>query len=342
VPPGLSIIDIMRALQVNEYGGPEKLVVADAPVPEPQAGEVLVRVELAGINFIDVYMREGIYKDSPTYGAPLPITLGMEAAGVVEELGPDVDGMEPGQRVAYCLSRGSYADFACVPAWRLAPVPDDVPLDIAAALMLLECTAHYLSHSAFPLSAGDTCLIHSGAGGVGQLLIQLAKLRGATVITTVGNEQKAEIATLLGADHVLVYRQVDFAPAVLELTDGAGVRAVYDAVGKATFDGSLACLGVRGCCVLYGGSSGMVQSVSPSTLAESGSVFLTRPHLAHYLRDVNEVRERTGTLFSAYKSGQLRIETVVAGSLERTADVHRRLEARLTTGKQLVAVGRVC
>ncbi len=328
----------MKAVQIARYGGPEQLALVELPLPEPGAGEVRVQLRYSGVNFIDIYTREGRYRRSRTYGAELPFTLGMEGAGRVDAVGPEVDGIAVGDRVAYCLVRGSYAEHQCVPAARVTRLPDDVPFDVGATLMLQGCTAHYLTRSAFALAAGHTCLVHAGAGGVGRLLIQLAHRSGARVLTTVGSPAKADIARRLGADVTIAYREVDFRAAVMEATNGVGVDVVYDAVGKDTIAQSLRCLKRRGTCVNYGGSSGFVESLSPLDLAEAGSVFFTRPHLAHYLADSDEIRWRTTELFDAYRSGlAVHVDRVYA--LAETADAHEAIEGRRTTGKLLLQCG---
>ena len=247
----------MKAVVIAKFGGPECLEYRDWPDPEPAPGEAVVKLEHAGINFIDVYMRSGHYARSQTYQTPLPMTIGMEGGGKVATLGEGVNGLKAGDRVAYCIVRGSYAQYAAVPAWKLVKVPDTVPLPVATTLMLQGSTAHYLSHSAFPLQPGHACLVHAGAGGVGQLLIQLAKLRGATVIATAGSRDKADIAAKCGADHVVLYREVDFREEVMKVTGGKGVDVVYDAVGKDTIRNSIRSLKRRGLCVNYGGASGL-------------------------------------------------------------------------------------
>jgi NADPH2:quinone reductase len=325
----------MRAVQILEYGGRDRLTLREIPVPSPAEGEVLVHLAYAGVNFIDVYMREGHYRHSATYGAPLPMTLGMEGGGMVERVGPSVKSLKVGDRVAYCLSRGSYAEYAVVPAWKLVKVPAEVPLDVATTLMLQGCTAHYLSHSLFALGPAHSCLVHAGAGGVGQLLIQLARLRGARVLATVGNAGKAEIARNLGAEPIL-YREVDFREAVMVATDGVGVDVVYDSVGKETIDRSLRSLKRRGVCVNYGGSSGLVESIRPLDLAEAGSVFFTRPHLAHYMGDSGEINGRAADLFAAYLNKKLKVAIDQIFSLGRAADAHARIEGRQTLGKLLL------
>ena len=328
----------MKAVVVTQFGGPQHLAYTDLPDPQPAAGEALVRLDYAGINFIDVYMRSGFYARSQTYKTPLPMTIGMEGYGTVVAIAPDVHDVAVGDRVAYCLVRGSYAQLAAVPAWRLVKIPPDIPAPIATTLMLQGLTAHYLSHSAFPLAAGKTCLIHAGAGGVGQLLIQLAKLRGASVITTVGTEEKAAIARSRGADHVILYRQTDFREEVMKLTDRRGVDVVYDAVGKDTIHGSIRSLRKRGLVINYGGASGLVQSVEPLELAEAGSVFFTRPHLADYTATPEELRGRADDLFAAYRSGRLQVAVDREFPLAEAAAAHTYLEGRGTRGKLLLKV----
>jgi len=257
----------MKAIAVREFGGADRLEVADLPRPEPGPGEVLVKVAHAGVNFIDIYMRSGVYKRSDTYQTPLPMVLGMEGAGTIVALGEGVTSHRVGEMVAWCLSRGSYAEYAAVPAWRLVGVPPGVPMPVAAALMLQGMTAHYLTHSAFPLKKGDFCLVHAAAGGVGQLLVQLAKLRGAIVIATVGSREKAELANARGADYTIIYSEEDFQPLARDLTGGRGVDVVYDSVGKDTLARSLKSLRRRGTCILFGGSSGIVECVDPLDLA---------------------------------------------------------------------------
>ena len=328
----------MKAVAVGRFGGPEVLELMERPMPVPNAGEVLVKLEHAGINFIDVYMRSGHYARSQTYQTPLPMTIGMEGGGTVAGVGEGVTGFRPGERVAYCIVRGSYAEYAAVPAARLVKVPDAVPLAVATALMLQGCTAHYLSHSAFPLGPGHACLVHAGAGGVGQLLIQLAKRRGATVIATVGSTEKAAIAKARGADHVVLYREEDFREAVMRLTGGKGVDVVYDAVGRETIAKSIRSLKRRGLCVNYGGASGLVDAVSPLDLAEAGSVFFTRPHLADYISTAEELATRTADLFSAYVAGRLEVSIDREFPLAEAADAHRCIEGRGTRGKLLLRI----
>lgn len=328
----------MRAVGVNAFGGPEMLEVITVPVPEPEKNEALVKLSLAGINFIDIYMRSGRYAKSDTYKTPLPMVLGMEGAGEIVTLGESVEGLEVGDRVAWCITRGAYAGYAAVPAWKLVKVPDDIPLDVATTLQLQGCTAHYLTHSAYALKEGDICLVHAGAGGVGQLLTQLAKARGATVIVTVGSHEKAQIAKALGADHVILYTQENFRERVKEITGGKGVNVVYDAVGKDTIHDSIRSLATRGLCVNFGGASGLVESIEPLELAEAGSVFFTRPHLADYMRDEQEIAARADDLFAAYLGGRLKVTIDTVFPLAGARLAHETIEGRGTRGKLLLDV----
>lgn len=328
----------MRTISIDRFGGPEVLTLMERPAPQPGPGEVLVRLACAGVNFIDVYMRSGAYARSTTYRTPLPMTLGMEGAGTVEALGEGVGGFAPGSRVAWYVVRGSYAELAVVPAWRLVRIPDDVDFPTATALMLQGATAHYLSHSAFPLGPGHACLVHAAAGGVGQLLVQLAKLRGATVFGTVGAVDKAAIARACGADHVILYRDVDFREEVMRITAGRGVDVVYDAVGKDTIQRSIRSLARRGYCINYGGASGLVAAVEPLELAEAGSVFFTRPHLADYTAGADEIRWRADELFAQVRGGRLKVALDRSFPLAQTAAAHRLLEGRGTRGKLIISM----
>ena len=329
---------MMRAVAIDRFGGPDVLDVREIDAPVPRPGEVRVRVAFAGINYIDVYMRSGVYARSATYQSPLPMVLGMEGAGVVDALGDGVHDVHVGQSVAWCIVRGAYADQAIVPAWRLVPVPAGVPLDVACALMLQGSTAHYLTHSAWPLEAGQTCLVHAGAGGVGQLLIQLAKRRGANVIATVGTPEKAALARARGADHAILYRDVAFREEVHRITQGAGVDVVYDSVGRDTVHDSIRSLRKRGLCVMFGASSGQVDCIAPLELAEAGSVFFTRPHLADYMRDASEIRMRAADLFAAYAGGELAVTIQRVLPLRDAPLAHRLLETRQSLGKLLLAL----
>lgn len=328
----------MRAIAVAQFGGPEKLALIDAPVPKPAAGEALVKLEYAGINFIDIYMRSGEYARSQTYQTPLPMVIGMEGFGTVSALGSGVEGLAVGDRVAYCIVRGSYAEYAAVPAWKLVKVPEDVPATVATTLMLQGLTAHYLSHSAFSLAKGHTCLVHAAAGGVGQLLVQCAKLRGATVIGTAGSAAKAAIAKARGADHVILYRETDFREEVMRITGGQGVDVVYDAVGKDTIARSIRSIRRRGLCINYGGASGLVRSVDPLELGEAGSVFFTRPHLADYIATPEELAWRAGDLFAAWRAGRLAVTVDREFPLAEAGAAHRYLEAGKTAGKLLLGI----
>lgn len=320
----------MRAIRVHKYGGPEVLTEDEIPIPEPKAGEARVKLEAIGVNFIDIYQRTGLY--------PLqtPFTLGMEGAGVVDALGESVTEVKKGDRVGYAMILGSYAEYATVPAWKLAPVPADLDSRSAATLMLQGMTAHYLTHSTYPLKKGDTALIHAAAGGVGLLLVQIAKQLGATVIGTVSTEAKAQLAREAGADHVILYTETDFLAEVKKLTDGRGVQVVYDSVGRSTFDKSLDCLRPRGTMVLFGQSSGPVPPFDPALLASKGSLFLTRPTLVHYALDRAELLGRSSDLFGWTAAGKLRLRIDKTLPLARAADAHRDLEARRTTGKVLL------
>jgi NADPH2:quinone reductase len=320
----------VRAVQLHQTGGPEVLTPAEIDTPSPAAGEALVRIEAAGINFIDVYQRTGAY---PT---ALPAVPGMEAAGVVEAVGPDVAEPRPGQRVAYAMQPGAYAEYAVVPAARLVAVPDGLGAELAAAVMLPGMTAHYLAHSTYRLGAGDTALVHAAAGGVGHLLTQLAKLAGARVLATTSTDEKAQLARELGADEVIRYDRTQVADEVARLTDDAGVDVVYDGIGRATFEAGLNSLRPRGCMALFGQASGSVEPVDPQTLNAKGSLFLTRPSLAHYVADRGELTHRAGDLFAWLAAGQMQARTDRSWPLEKAADAHRALESRQTTGKAVL------
>lgn len=320
----------MKAIRVHEFGRPEVLSYEDVPRPEPGPGEARVKIEAAGVNFIDVYHRTGLYPSQ------LPITLGVEGAGVVDAIGPGGSEVKLGDRVAYAMQPGSYAEYAVVPAWKLVPVPDNLETRQAAALMLQGMTAHYLSHSTYPLKPGDTALVHAAAGGVGHLLVQMAKRRGARVIGTVSTEEKARLAREAGADEVILYTQVDFEEEVRRLTGGKGVQVVYDSVGKTTFDKSLNCLARRGYLVLYGQSSGPVGPFDPQILNARGSLFLTRPSLGHYVADREELLGRAGDLFAWMLAGELQVRIDRTFPLAEAGEAHRYLEGRKTRGKVLL------
>lgn len=320
----------MRAIRVARTGGPEVLVPGDVPDPTPGRGEALVRLERAGVNFIDVYHRTGLYRKE------LPFVPGVEGAGVVEAVGEGIAGVAVGDRVAWAMHPGAYAARAAVPAWKLVRLPARVGFDEGAALMVQGMTAHYLVHSTYALGPEDVAVVHAAAGGVGLLLVQLAKSRGATVIGTCSTEEKAERVRRAGADHVIRYTETPFQPEVMRLTDGRGATVVYDSVGKATFSGSLDALRPRGMLVLFGQSSGKVEPLDPGLLASKGSLFLTRPSLAHYARDAEEVAWRGGELLDAVAAGRLEVRVDDVLPLEEAAEAHRRLEGRATSGKLLL------
>jgi NADPH2:quinone reductase len=320
----------MKAIQIAAYGGPEVLACVDAAVPQPKAGEALVRIGAIGVNFIDVYHRTGRYPGN------LPFTPGMEAAGVVEAVGPDVTDLTPGDRVAYAQTLGGYAQYAVVPVAKLVPVPNGVDDQQAAALLLQGMTAHYLARSTYPVQRGDTVLVHAGAGGVGLLLTQIVKHLGGRVIATVSTEEKAALSRQAGADYVIRYTETDFEAEVKRITEGKGVHAVYDGVGKTTFDKSLNCLRPRGCMALFGASSGPVPAFDPLVLSAKGSLFLTRPTLGHYTLDRQELMGRASDLFGWLADGVLKLRIEHTYPLAEAARAHRDLEGRATTGKLLL------
>jgi NADPH:quinone reductase len=320
----------MQAIQILTPGGADALTLVDIPTPTPGPGEALVRIEAAGVNFIDVYLREG------RYPAPLPYTLGQEAAGVVESVGDGVTLVQPGDRVAWCSVPGTYAQFAVAPADRLVHIPDGVTTEQAASAMLQGMTAHYLANSSYPIHKGDQVLIHAGAGGVGLLLTQIAKSLGARVFTTVSTEEKAELSRAAGADEVILYTQEDFAKKVKALVEGSGLNAAYDSVGKATFEQSLTCLRPRGMMVLFGGSSGAVPPFDLIRLSTMGSLFVTRPRLGDYIATREELESRAGDILSAVANGTLKLRCEHTYPLAEAAQAHRELEARKTTGKLLL------
>ena len=330
----------MKAVQIDAYGGPGNMVLREVATPEPGPGEALVRLEYAGVNYTDVYNRNGLYAKSHTYANSPPFTLGREGGGVVERVGTDVDSVAAGDRVAWCLPLGSYAEAAVVPAWRLVKIPDPVDTAPATALMLQGCTAHYLTHSLFRIEAGMRCLVHAAAGGVGQHLVALAKHRGAEVFATVGTGEKARIAASHGADHVILYRREDFAARVREATGGRGVDVVYDSVGRATIEGSMRSLARQGMLVNFGAASGAVESIEPLALAEAGSLFFTRPHMADYMRDAGEVAWRGREMFEHHAAGRVATTIDRILPLDAAAEAHRILEARETKGKILLKIDR--
>ena len=319
----------MKAIRVYELGGPEVLRYEEVPLPEPQSGQALVKIEAIGLNYVDCNFRIGAYK------AVLPFIPGMEAAGIVTALGPGVTDLRVGDRVAYAPHIGSYAEYAVVPAERLVRIPDGLDAHLAAASLLQGMTAHYLATSTYPLKAGDTALVHAAAGGVGSLLIQIAKMRGARVFGTVSTQEKAELARGTGADAVIRYTDEDFVAEVMRLTNATGVNVVYDSVGRTTFDQSLTCLAVRGVLALFGQSSGPVPPVDPLRLWKN-SVFLTRPALADYTRTRAELLERAGDILGWVMSGKLQVRISQILPLREAAEAHRLLQARKTTGKVLL------
>jgi NADPH2:quinone reductase len=320
----------MHVLEISRYGGPDEMKYVERPTPEPGARQVRVRVEAAGVNFIDVYHRTGQYK------VPLPYVLGLEGAGVVEAAGGEATDLSVGTRVAWAGIPGSYATHVLVPADRAVVVPAGIETKTAAAVLLQGLTAHYLSHSTYPLKSGDTCLVYAAAGGVGLLLTQMARRRGARVIGVVSTEAKAALAREAGADEVVIYTREDVRAAVPRITGGAGVQVVYDSVGKDTFEKSLDCLAARGLLALYGQSSGAVPPFDPQVLSAKGSLFLTRPRLDHYTASRSELLARSDEIFGWIAQGQLEVRVGAALPLAQAAEAHRQLEGRQTVGKVLL------
>ncbi len=320
----------MKAIQIKQTGGPEAMELADLPIPQPKPNEAVVKIAAAGVNFIDVYNREGRYK------VPLPFVLGQEGAGVVSAVGSDVREVAVGDRVAYTSVLGSYAQYAAVPADRLVKIPDGVSEREAAATMLQGLTAHYLTRDTYPLKKGETALVHAAAGGVGLLLVQMAHNIGARVIATVSTEEKAELAREAGADETILYTQSDFEAETKRLTGGKGVDVVYDSVGKTTFEKGLNILRPRGMMALYGGSSGAVPPFDPIILTQKGSLYLTRPSLGHYIATREELQQRAGAVFGMIRDGKLKLRIEHTYPLAQAAQAHRDLEGRKTTGKLLL------
>jgi NADPH2:quinone reductase len=325
----------MKAIQVKQTGGPEVMELVDLPVPQPKSNEAVVKIQAAGVNFIDVYNREGRYK------APLPLVLGQEAAGVVSSVGSDVREVAVGDRVAYTAVLGGYAEYAAVPADRLVKIPAGVGEREAAAAMLQGITAQYLTHDTYPLKKGETALIHAAAGGVGLLLVQMAHNIGARVIATVSTEGKAKLARTAGADEVILYTQADFEVETKRLTGGKGVDVVYDSVGKTTFDKGLNVLRPRGMMALFGGSSGAVAPIDPLLLLQKGSLFLTRPSQGHYIATAQELQQRAGAVFGMIRDGKLKLRIEHVYPLAEVQRAHRELEGRKTAGKLLLLPGGV-
>jgi len=320
----------MKAIQVSQTGGPEALTLVDAPTPTLKPSDALVEIKAAGVNFIDVYFREG------RYPAPLPFINGQEGAGVVKEVGAEVSWVKAGDRVAYTGALGSYAEYAAVPAARLVKIPDDLSFEQAAAVMLQGMTAHYLLNSTYKLQSGETALIHAAAGGVGNLLVQMAKKIGARVIATAGTDEKAQLALDAGADECIVYTRDDFETQTKTLTEGKGVHVVYDGVGKATFDRDLEVLRHRGYLVLFGGSSGAVPPLDLIKLSQKGSLYVTRPTLLHYTSPREELEWRAGDVLGMIARGELKLRIHKTYPLSEAAQAHKDLEGRKTTGKLLL------
>lgn len=326
----------MLAVRLHETGGPDELRADRVPIPAPGADDVLVRLDATGVNFIEIYQRSGVYP------VDLPATLGGEGAGVVVEVGPDVDVLSAGDRVAWAGGGlGAYAEYAVIPASKVVPLPSGVSTRLGAAVMLQGMTAHYLASSAYALQRGDRCLVHAAAGGVGLLLVQIAKRRGAYVIGTAGTEEKAELARGAGADEVIIYSQQNFSAEVRRLTGGEGVQVVYDSVGRATFLAGLDVLAPRGMMVLFGQSSGAVEPIDPQLLNQKGSLFLTRPSLGHYVGTREDLLGRTRELFSWIEAGELSVRIAAEFPLANAAEAHRALESRRTSGKLLLRAGTV-
>jgi NADPH:quinone reductase len=319
----------MKAVVADPLGGPENLKYVDLPKPEPGDNEVLVKIAFAGVNFIDVYFRTGLYRAPET-----PVRLGVEGAGAIDAVGKGA-AFRVGQRVAFGMARGAFAEYALVPQSMLVELPDTVPFEQAAAVLLQGMTAHYLTRSTFVLEPRHTCLIHAAAGGTGLLLVQMAKIAGATVIGTVSTEEKAALARQHGADHTILYTHTDFAAAVKEITAGAGVDVVYDSVGASAFLKSLDCLKPRGMMVSFGNASGPVEPIAPLLLSQKGSLFLTRPSLGNYISPA-ELRWRSSDIFEWLANGQLKVRIHQIYPLARAAQAQRDLEARKTTGKLLL------
>jgi NADPH:quinone reductase len=320
----------MQAIQILTTGSADVLTLRDLPTPTPASGEALIRIEASGVNFIDTYLREG------RYPAQLPYTLGQEAAGTVVSVAPDVTTVRAGDRVAWCLIPGTYAQLAIAPANRLIPIPDGVTSQQAAAAILQGMTAHYLSHSTYPIQPGDEVLIHAGAGGTGLLLIQMAKARGARVFTTVSTDEKAELARTVGADEIILYTQEDFVAKIKKLASSPGLAAVYDSVGKSTFEKSLEVLRPRGMMVLFGGSSGAVPPFDLIRLSTMGSLYVTRPTLKDYIATRADLEARAADVFNAVADGTLKLRLEYSYPLVDAAHAHRDLESRKTTGKLLL------
>jgi NADPH2:quinone reductase len=320
----------MKAIRVHAPGAADVMKFEDVPEPQPKAGEAVVKVDAAGLNYIDVYQRSGLYK------LDMPLTLGLEAGGTVTAAGAGVTDVKVGDKVAYTGVAGAYAQYATVPAARLVVLPQGVSTKQGAAIMLQGMTAHYLACSTYPLRKGDACLVHAAAGGVGLILCQIARLRGARVIGTVSTEEKAKLAREAGADETILYTKQDFAAEVKRITGGKGLQVVYDSVGKDTWEGSLNCLAPRGLIALYGQSSGPIGQIDPQILNTKGSLFLTRPSLNAYIATREELQQRAGELFGWIREGKLKLRMEFEFPLKDAAEAHKALEGRKTTGKVLL------
>jgi NADPH2:quinone reductase len=321
----------MKAIRIHAHGGPEVLQLDEVPIPNIESGEVLIRVHAAGVNFLDVYQRTGLYK------AVLPFTPGMEGAGVIEKAGSETS-FKPGTRVAWTQHPGAYAEFAAVPSWKVVALPDGVDDRSGAATLLQGMTAQYLCETTYPAKSGQAALVHAGAGGVGLLLIQLLKQKGAKVYTTVSTQEKADLAREAGADETILYTKTDFVEAVKRFTDGKGVHVVYDSVGKTTYEGSFNALRPLGMLVLFGQSSGPVPPIDPLVLTQKGSLFLTRPSLAHYVADTVSFKERATKVLNWVAEGSLKLRIERSYPLAELAQAHRDLEGRKTTGKLVIEI----
>ncbi|MDX6383601.1 MAG: NADPH:quinone reductase [Blastocatellia bacterium] len=320
----------MKAIQVSQTGGPEVLKLVDLPIPEPKPNEAVLQIEAVGVNFIDVYFREG------RYPVPLPFVNGQEGAGIIVAIGAEVSTLKAGDRVAYTGAMGSYAEYAAVPADRLVKIPDELDFTQAAAAMLQGMTAHYLCHSTYPVQSGETVLVHAAAGGVGLLLVQMCKSIGARVIGTVGSEEKAKLARDAGADEVIIYSEQDFETETKRLTDNQGVHVVYDGVGKDTFVKGLHVLRPRGFMVIFGGASGAVPPFDLLELTKHGSLYVTRPSLQHYITTREELEQRSGDVLGMIQAGKLKMRIHQTYPLAEAETAHRDLESRKTTGKLLL------
>ncbi|MDB5941787.1 MAG: Alcohol dehydrogenase, zinc-binding protein [Ramlibacter sp.] len=328
----------MKAIQIDRYGGPDVLQWRELPVPVPRHGEALVRLTHSGINFMDIHTRQGKYAQSRTYPMTLPVTLGIEGAGEVVAVGESVTDLKVGDRVAYCISRGSFAQYAVVPAWRLAPVPAELPLELAAATTFHGLTAHYLAHDVGRLGPGSTCLVHAASGGIGQLLVQLAKSLGARVFATTSTAEKAAVARARGADVAVLYEGGRFADAVLDATSGKGVDVVFDSLGVATLRDSMRATRKRGLVVNYGSVSGSVRDLDPIELGEAGSLFLTRPRLADHLEDGPTIRRRAADIYAGLQTGALKVDIGGRYTLDEVPRALAELEDRRMVGKPVLVL----